>query len=140
MNIIEDLKRFHTVFDVPILGKPKFPSEPRIKLRQKLIQEEVYELNKAIDARDVVGTAQELVDVIYVTVGTALEFGSPLEQVWDEVHAANMRKIGPSGTVHRRADGKVIKPPNWSPANVLAVMVAAGYKPNPRQARLLAGA
>lgn len=55
-----------------------------------------------------------LADLIYVTVGTALEFGIPLDRVWAEVQRANMQKAsGP-----RRADGKVLKPPGWVPPDI----------------------
>jgi predicted HAD superfamily Cof-like phosphohydrolase len=40
------------------------------------------------------------------------------DAVFGEVHRANMRKLdGP-----RRADGKLLKPPGWQPADVRGVI------------------
>lgn len=37
----------------------------------------------------------------------------PFKALFDEVHAANMRKLGPDGKPIYRADGKNIKPAGW---------------------------
>ena len=50
------------------------------------------------------------------------QLGIPLGAVFDEVHAANMRKVGPDGTVTRRPDGKVIKPEGWKGPVVAGVL------------------
>jgi predicted HAD superfamily Cof-like phosphohydrolase len=61
-----------------------------------------------------VEVADALADMVYIIVGTALEFGIPLDRVWDEVQRSNMAKVDPvSGRVEKRADGKVKKPQGW---------------------------
>lgn len=50
--------------------------------------------------------------------GAAVQFGIDLEPVFEEVHASNLRKVG--GT--KRADGKQLKPPGWTPTDVDGVL------------------
>lgn len=46
-----------------------------------------------------------------------------LDEVFNEVHKANMTKIHPDGTVHRReSDGKILKPEGWKEPDVVAVV------------------
>lgn len=117
---VQDVADFHRACGVPIPESPEFPAIDRINLRFELISEEVVgELLKAIVRRDMVATADGIADSIYVLVGTALEFGIPLERVWDAVQAANMAKVDPvTGLVRRRADGKVLKPDGWLPPDI----------------------
>ena len=57
---------------------------------------------------------QELVDLVYVVCFAAVSAGIPLGAVWDEVQAANMRKVNSeTGKVTRRPDGKILKPEGW---------------------------
>lgn len=58
------------------------------------------------------------------TRAEAAALGIPFDAVWDAVHTANMAKVWPDGTVHYREDGKVLKPPNWSPPDIAAVLAA----------------
>jgi predicted HAD superfamily Cof-like phosphohydrolase len=118
MSMIDDVRRFHEAADIPILEAPKRPAFTRVKLRKHLLKEEHVELQVAMDGKNLADIAGEIVDVIYVAIGAALEYGIPLQAVWDEVHAANMRKVGPDGKVVKRADGKILKPAGWYPADV----------------------
>lgn len=117
-DAIEQLKEFHRRFGVPILDQPQIPSDTRRHLRAALIAEEALELTTAIDGADLVGIADGIADVIYVAIGAALEFGIPLEKVWDEVHRTNMLKVGGS----MREDGKILKPEGWTPPDIAAVL------------------
>ena len=56
---------------------------------------------------------KELADLLYVTIGTAVTFGLPLEEVFYEVHRSNMSKLGDDGKPIYREDGKVLKGPNY---------------------------
>lgn len=44
------------------------------------------------------------------------------QRAFEEVHRSNMSKLGENGEVLRRADGKVLKGPNWSPPNLRFVL------------------
>lgn len=78
---------------------------------RRLIKEEYDELMEAIDGRNVVAIAQELSDILYVVYGLAVSMGIDLEKAFEEVHRANMEKVGGP----KRADGKQLKPYDWDP-------------------------
>lgn len=138
----QDLVReFHEAFNLPVRGTPDtgLPSE-RV-LRVRLMLEEVLEFAKAAGVLvafdgeiipsvnhlgfsadlfepDIAAMAHELADVAYVVAGTAVQLGIPLRACLEEVHAANMRKLGPDGKPIVDANGKVRKPEGWAPADV----------------------
>lgn len=70
-----------------------------------------------LDALDPVYDAT--LDILVVTVGNAVATGLDLDPGFDDVHAANMRKFDGG---YRAADGKWMKPPNWQPPNLRAVI------------------
>lgn len=98
------------------------PPEGVCQLRFDLIREEASEVLDAIATADLPGVAKELADLVVVTVGCALAYGVDLDAVFEEVHRTNMAKVG--GPV--RADGKVLKPPGWSPPDVPGVLAKQG--------------
>jgi predicted HAD superfamily Cof-like phosphohydrolase len=63
----------------------------------------------------------EGVDLLNVVIGLLLSQGLPLSAMSEAIHAANLAKCV-DGTVVRRADGKVLKPPHWRPADKDAVL------------------
>jgi predicted HAD superfamily Cof-like phosphohydrolase len=121
---IEQLREWHSKFKVPTLDKPQHPGKERADLRVKLINEEAKEFSDACDAGDIVGMADGLADLLYVTYGAALECGIPIDAVFDEVHRSNMSKVWSDGSIRYREDGKVMKPPTYSPADVKGVLAA----------------
>lgn len=125
MDIVRDVRAFHEAMGIPIEERPTMATRERRELRAELIREEYAEVWDAIDCEDLVETADGLVDLIYVAVGAALEFGIPLDRVWDEVHRSNMAKAGGP----RREDGKVLKPPGWTPPDVAGVLGIRGEEP-----------
>ncbi len=134
---IDDVARFHEVTDAPDLKVPAFPVVERCQLRKDLVAEETKEMLKGLMRRDLVEVADGIVDAIYVLVGTALEFGLPMQALWDEVQRSNMAKAveQPDGTfkVVRRADGKILKPEGWTPPDIEGVLRAHGWKgPEPK--------
>lgn len=71
---------------------------------------------------DINEVGKELADLKVVTEGAALEYGIPLDSVFAEVHRSNMSKLMPDGTARLREDGKVLKGPNYRPADVAGVL------------------
>ncbi len=113
---------FHRTFDIAEHALPTIPDETIRSLRIRLIQEEFDELQEALGQRDAVAVAKELADLLYVVYGTAVSCGIDMEPVFREVHRSNMSKVGG----HKRADGKWVKPPTYSPARLEPILVAQG--------------
>lgn len=111
-----------------------------IKLWKGLIEEEVVkELFVHIDglrggktaskeeaASYLTHIADDIADSIYVLCGLANCLSIPLEQIFHAVHGANMNKRTqqPNGdyTILKRADGKILKPEGWKPADIAGIM------------------
>jgi predicted HAD superfamily Cof-like phosphohydrolase len=113
---------FHRMFDILIGAAPTTSDEATRSLRVRLIQEEFDELRAALGQQDLAGVAKELADLLYVVYGTAVSCGIDLEPVFREVHRSNMSKVGG----HKRADGKWVKPPGYSPARIQPILAAQG--------------
>lgn len=106
------LKEFHDAFE-PELDKD---------LRPHLIAEEHIELQAELHLgpRTVIREqlAKELADLVYVCYGTALAYDIDLDEAFEIVHASNMSKRNPDGSVSRREDGKVLKGANYVPPDM----------------------
>lgn len=121
-NAIRMLREWHTKFAVPILDRPAFPGKSRADLRVALIIEEAAEFETASLMADTTGVADAIGDLLYVVYGAALEWGIPADAILEEVHRSNMTKVWPDGTVKRRDDGKILKPPSYSPAMIERIL------------------
>lgn len=88
-------------------------NEDQFHLYQKLIHEEVDELNNATDP---VEQLDALVDILVVTIGAMHSLGVNAEGSWNEVMKTNFAKVDwATRKVTKRADGKVLKPEGWQP-------------------------
>ena len=118
-----DVLRFHEAFDLPRSASPTTDIDDDLaQLRLALLREEVSEFAAATAARDLVGLADALADIVYVAYGAALTYGIDLDAVVHEVHRANMSKLDARGRPVLRADGKVLKSPLYRPPAVDAVL------------------
>lgn len=124
--MFDKVKEFHEAFGHPVNGK-KTHSE--LVLRFNLIDEEHNEVANALadldearhkdDVREAkMALTKELADLLYVVFGTAVSLGLPLNEVFAEVHASNMSKLGEDGKPILREDGKVLKGPNYREAQI----------------------
>lgn len=130
LKLMRDVADFHRAGDVPIKTRAKLPDGDRARLRCDLIEEEAAEFAEAVQDHDLVGAADALADLIYVAVGAALEFGIPLDEVWNEVHRSNMAKVDQTtGKIRRRADGKILKPKDWAAPEIMPIIVRAQQRP-----------
>ncbi len=92
-----------------------------------LIKEEGEELVVALQECDVVEELDAIIDLLVVIIGYGLSRGFPMVEAWDEVLRSNMAKIDPlTGTVLRRADGKILKPVGWTAPDLDSVIHAHG--------------
>ena len=91
-------------------------NQDQFDLYLKLIQEEVEELQTAVDNNDRVEQLDALIDILVVTVGAVQSLGADGEGAWKEVMSTNFAKIDSlTGRVRKREDGKVLKPTGWRP-------------------------
>ena len=58
---------------------------------------------------------KELADLVYVCYQYAENLGWDLDEALDRVHRSNMSKLDENGQPLYRADGKVLKVPNYQP-------------------------
>jgi predicted HAD superfamily Cof-like phosphohydrolase len=131
------VRAFQAAFDAPMPEKPTLLDNERANLRQKLLQEEVTEIENALNSAQGIGVLETdktldalesisdgIVDAMYILLGTAHEYGiaDRLPLMFDEVHSANVRKLGPDGKPIYREDGKVLKPEGWTPPNLKVIL------------------
>jgi predicted HAD superfamily Cof-like phosphohydrolase len=122
------VREFHQTFGATVREYPDFLSPEDLRLRMSLINEEAREVCHALLDEDVeeaeyfANVAKELCDLLYVVYGAGVSMGLDLERAFKEVHRSNMSKLWDDGTVHHRADGKVLKPPTYSPADIQRVL------------------
>lgn len=137
-------------------GPPRVPEDAEVRLRLRLIAEEFfetlwacfdaddpddyqYELREDLDDAhsavmgaigairlrvDLVEAVDGFADQLYVVHGAALAFGVHMAPVFAEVHRSNMAKKG--GPV---VDGKLRKPPGWTPPDIEGELRKQGWEP-----------
>lgn len=118
----EKVMHFMNKFGQEVKRKAELPNEDIVELRLDLIEEEVSELEDAIDDKDIVAIADALTDILYVTYGAGAAFGINLDVCFQEVHGSNMSKLGEDGKPVYREDGKVMKGPNYREPDLEAVL------------------
>ena len=114
------VEAFHNRFDILAQTVPTELNEETKRLRVRLMQEEFDELKEAMAAGNLAAVAKEMADLLYVTYGTAVSYGIDMEPVFQEVHRSNLSKVGG----YKRADGKWVKPPTYSPAHIDPILEA----------------
>lgn len=125
----EDVRDFHRACGLPDNDRPTLPTRDEVRLRERLIREEVddelagalYVLGDESEPEEgrwaaMTAAADAIADSIYVLLGTAATFGLPMAEIWKRVHESNMAKV--KDGVRRRADGKILKPEGWQPPDV----------------------
>ena len=87
-----------------------------------LIIEEYKELVVAFGNRDLTEIADACADLKWVIEGLEHTLKIPQQEVWDEVARSNLAKISDDGKVHKREDGKVLKPEGWTPPDIKSII------------------
>jgi predicted HAD superfamily Cof-like phosphohydrolase len=150
-DALNQVAEFHRTFQHPVEPEPVIPAEARCRLRVNLLEEEVRELSRAIERRDLVEIADALCDIQYVLSGAVLEFGlgEKFRALFDEVQRSNMskscrtpeeaeatqryykerrgydsyvRQVGDHYLVYRTDDDKTLKSINYSPADLRSIL------------------
>ncbi len=106
-----DVKEFHDKFGHPCPQSPTMIDKKRALSRAKWMNEEVSEF---LIADDIYEQADAMIDLIYFALGTMVEMGLEVDELFEIVQNANMSKLWPDGKPHYNPkDGKVIKPDGW---------------------------
>jgi predicted HAD superfamily Cof-like phosphohydrolase len=152
LDALNQVAEFHRTFKHPIEPQPIIPAEKRCNLRVALLSEELDELKKAIEDKDIIEIADALCDIQYVLSGAVLEFGlgDQFKTLFDEVQRSNMSKTcatmeeaeatqkyykenrgfnsyihkeGEHYLVYRTEDNKTLKSVNYSPADLEGILI-----------------
>lgn len=154
-----DIETFMAACDQEVKKYPGIPSTEVKKLRIRLMTEELLgttenpaanefvdevtlipsksdELIQSMINDDLKGVADGIADVLYVVIGTAIAYGINIQEIFDEVQRSNMTKavwddVNSEWVVLRREDGKVLKPPTFSEADIEPILqrqIAEGKK------------
>jgi predicted HAD superfamily Cof-like phosphohydrolase len=124
----EKLTEFHKAFDALISEKPNLPDSNTDAgkavrdLRIRILTEEFEEYLEGEKNNDIVEIADALADIVYIAYGTAVAYGIPLDEVFDEVHRSNMSKLDENGKAIKRDDGKVLKSALYSPPDIETII------------------
>ncbi|WP_408649065.1 pyrophosphohydrolase domain-containing protein [Streptomyces poriticola] len=123
------VRAFHLAFGLDARSAPAEVPPELAAHRGELLAEEAAEVAEVSVEGPLDRLAHELADVVYVAYGTALVHGIDLDAVIAEIHRANMSKLGPDGSIARRADGKVLKGEHYRAPDVAAVLRRQGWTP-----------
>ena len=115
MSNFDKVKKFMQTLEVN--SSPSFRRKNR-KIGYELIKEELSELNKAIEDKNIEEVADALTDILYVTYGAGHAFGINLDRCFEEVQNSNMSKLGDDGKPIYNEKGKVMKGPNYFKPNL----------------------
>jgi len=140
MNVA-DVHRFMSSFLQPTPTTVQMPPDDIRDIRKRLIQEELEEL---INANDIVSYADACIDLLYVVAGALVDAGidsDTASRLWDEVHRSNMSKLWMLSEIYNapagadiipiggaslrfivKLNGKIIKSPSYSPADLGKVL------------------
>lgn len=121
-NIFDKVKDFRTKLNLPVSNKPHLLDPADISFYARFLMEELSELLKAHEQGDLVGAADALADLSYVTMGCAHHMGIPLPSVLGIVHDANMAKV--PGSTSRGIKQDAQKPEGWiAPEGAISLLL-----------------
>lgn len=112
---LKAVAKFHKAFGQKNGEWPRNIKASEYELRHSLMQEENDEYLDACDENLLVDIADALGDQLYILCGTILKHGMQhiIEEVFDEIQASNMSKLGEDGKPVLREDGKILKGPGY---------------------------
>lgn len=115
-KVFTDVSVFLSAVGQETPATPQKTVSDQAQLYKQLIEEEVTEFWEAEAVGDDVEEIDACFDMIWVIVGYMKSRGWDCEGIWDEGAKSNLSKIDPvTGSVRKRADGKIMKPEGWQP-------------------------
>ena len=92
-------------------------------VQKALIDEEWSEFHEAYHMKDDCEQLKELADLVYVCYQFAASQEWDLDEAMQRVHESNMSKLDANGKPIYRADGKVLKGPNYKEPYLLDLII-----------------
>ena len=117
-SILEMVRDFAKKMDQPL--DKVWPTSLKLEdFRWGLIQEEYGEaFDESCNRNNPENMLKECLDLLAVTVGYCATYGWDVEEGFRRVHQSNMSKLGLDGKPINNSEGKVLKGPNYQPANL----------------------
>ena len=110
-SLMDQAEQFRSAYGLQC-GESKRPTQ------KALIDEEWSEFHEAYHLADECEQLKELCDLVYVCYQFAASQEWDLDEAMRRVHQSNMSKLGEDGKPIYRADGKVLKGPNYQPPDL----------------------
>lgn len=121
-----DVREFQRKFGQLVSAKPTHLTKRKLNERIAQMQEELDEFKSAVESDDIAEQADALIDIVYFALGTACHMGLPWQELWDDVHRANMSKQ--RGVKPERGFlVDCIKPDGWVGPRTMEILVKNGY-------------
>ena len=117
---MDQAEEFRSAYDLTTSGTQR-------GTQKSLIDEEWSEFHEAFHLESEECQLKELADLVYVCFQFAASQEWDLDEAMRRVHKSNMSKLGEDGKPIYRADGKVLKGPNYKKPNLLD-LVKNAYK------------
>lgn len=117
---LKAVAEFHKAFKQKDGEWPQPLEKKDYVLRHALMQEENDEYLEACEKNSLIEIADALGDQLYILCGTILKHGMQhvIMDVFDEIQASNMSKLGDDGKPVLREDGKILKGPGYFRPNI----------------------
>lgn len=126
-NKLSMVYEFHKIYGAHIGKYAELPSTDIRELRRKLLAEEFDEYIEGEDTNDLIEIADALGDMLYIIYGTAVSYGLPINEIFNEIHRSNMSKLDAAGKPIRRDDGKILKGPNYFKPDIASILSSDKY-------------
>lgn len=125
MNIEQMLHDFHVKYGHYRSDWPTIEIPINVKiLRLKLIQEEISEMNTAMNEGNLEEFADGIADSVYVLVGACISYGIPFDRVFKEVHRSNMTKTNVKAVDGEKYGTKTPKGPDYIPPDIKGILTS----------------
>ncbi|MCH1582777.1 MAG: nucleoside triphosphate pyrophosphohydrolase family protein [Flavobacteriales bacterium] len=126
---LNSVATFHRTFGLRVEESPNIVlSQDEMALRHSLMAEENDEYLEAVRDGDLVEVADALGDMLYILCGTIISHGMQdvMADVFRNIQASNMSKLGPDGKPIYREDGKVMKGPGYFKPDIAGALRTSG--------------
>lgn len=104
------------------LGQTVFTTEKAQEIIRNAVNKDLSNIDIENETQKITEQCDAIIDVIYYALNCAAKQKFPLNEIFAEVHRANMSKAI-NGKFQKREDGKIIKPEGWQPPNLEKIII-----------------